>query len=318
VLGAISDAKKEKNVVAYVDGYAASAAYWIASHAASIYATRLSQVGNIGAFSVMYDFSAAYGKSGIEAVVARSGEQKGAGIEGAPITPEQREEQQRMVDSIASQFIGDVIKFREGVSATEISTARSWLADQALTLGLIDKVITTMPTVGEIMEKKEMANLEAKLKAAAEAEEEEKDKEEENAEKEEEEEEKSEGKEEEKEEEKKESKAVKSERKRVSDILAVFGDDSNFAAHHIKVGSTLEQAKLAHYEILRGSVAVAGVRPIQRSNSSVDASLASNDFIAAGNVRAKDKGISLHEACRQIAAERPDLFNEYKQRNNFA
>jgi Periplasmic serine proteases (ClpP class) len=107
-IDAIRAAKSVKPVHAYADGLVASAAYWLASQASNVFATRLTEVGGIGVYSVMYDTSKAMKDRGIEAVVARSGSVKGAGIYGDAITEEMRAVEQETVDAIAGKFFADV------------------------------------------------------------------------------------------------------------------------------------------------------------------------------------------------------------------
>lgn len=76
---AIAAAAKVKPVNAIVNGYAASAAYWLASQATSITITPMSQVGSIGVIALHADYSAMLSDAGLDVKVYRTGSMKALG-----------------------------------------------------------------------------------------------------------------------------------------------------------------------------------------------------------------------------------------------
>lgn len=139
---AIAKANQVKPVMAYACDLMASAAYWISSQAGRIEAGPTSLVGSIGALSVVEDSSAAAAKAGIIVHLVRTGEFKGAGMPGTPITEPMLAELQRTTDQFQAFFQEAVVTGR-GLTPEQyaaVSDARVHLAADALALGLIDQV----------------------------------------------------------------------------------------------------------------------------------------------------------------------------------
>lgn len=129
-------------VVAFIEDMGASAAYWVASQAGSIVATESAEVGSIGTYAVIDDWHQFYEAKGITTYVIRAGEFKGAGVEGAKITDEQRAEWQREVDALNDVFLGAVARGR-GMSRErirELADGRVHVGQAAVGLGLADSV----------------------------------------------------------------------------------------------------------------------------------------------------------------------------------
>jgi len=142
VLEQIDRLSEKTPVVASINGMGASAAYRIASKAGSIFASRDSEVGSIGTYWQLLDYSEAFQKAGIRSVLLTTGDYKGIGATGEKLTPKQIAFLQESVDASNTQFLEDVRSGR-GMTDTnldEVSDGRWWQAGDAEGLNLIDGV----------------------------------------------------------------------------------------------------------------------------------------------------------------------------------
>lgn len=150
---AVAEAAAVKPVFAYVEDLAASAAYWIASQADTITANHATaMVGSIGTYLVVYDSSQAAKNAGIKAHLFTTGPLKGAGAPGTPITPEQAQHFQQMVEQTNQQFLLAIAKGRqlEAGYVETLATGATWLANEALSVGLIDQIAGLDQTVSQL------------------------------------------------------------------------------------------------------------------------------------------------------------------------
>jgi len=102
-----------KEVLAFTDNEACSAAYWIGSQAKAFYATPSATVGSIGCYIAYPDCSKAYEMEGVKIDVIKSGLYKGAGIAGTSLDDKHREMLQKEVEEIHADFKADVKAVRE-------------------------------------------------------------------------------------------------------------------------------------------------------------------------------------------------------------
>lgn len=133
-----------KRTVAFVDGVAASAAFWVGAQASEIWALRDSIVGSIGIFNVIFDTSEMAKKEGVKPIVINTGKFKGAGMPGTKITPEQIAEWQKRADFSFAEFKAAVGRGR-GMSAEAVDAVadgRVFHPPEALELNLIDRVMS--------------------------------------------------------------------------------------------------------------------------------------------------------------------------------
>jgi signal peptide peptidase SppA len=129
-------------VVAYAHDLAASAAFWLAASADSIYANALSNVGSIGVYTVLVDSSMQAEKAGLRTYLVASGANKGVGEDGVPITASQLAVVQERINDIHERFVSHVAAGR-GVAAEQIAAladGRTFTAHKAQAAGLIDGV----------------------------------------------------------------------------------------------------------------------------------------------------------------------------------
>lgn len=139
---AVTQARKKKTVIAYVDDLAASAAYWVASQAESIIANRESVIGSIGVRLMMYDLSEAYKSAGIKAVSIDTGKFKSTGVAGTEITDEQQAMYQEIVDAHFQDFKSAVMSGRGMTEKAfeKVADAQVFHAAKAKSVKLIDKI----------------------------------------------------------------------------------------------------------------------------------------------------------------------------------
>ena len=142
----------QKPVVAYVSGYAMSAAYRFACHCNQIFATPSANVGSIGTMINLIDYSRQYMEEGLEVVSASTGPFKTMGVSGLPITAEQRAFLQERCDRMQAGFARSLSQRGiTGQQLAEVSDGRYWDAEQALQLRLIDGIKTMEQVVADMV-----------------------------------------------------------------------------------------------------------------------------------------------------------------------
>jgi len=133
-------ARGKKPVVAYVDGMAASAAYWIASAADRVVAGKTSEVGSIGVIGTVMDDSPKAGSGAYRFISSQSPNKR---ID--PTSDEGAAKIQSRIDQLAQTFIEDVARNR-GVSADDVVAnfggGSVVLPADALAAGMIDEIST--------------------------------------------------------------------------------------------------------------------------------------------------------------------------------
>lgn len=124
-------------VVAYVDGLATSAAYYLAVTADHIIARPSASVGNIGTILVLYDDSKMLATFGVERIVLTNdgADYKSIGYE---LTESQREFLQSRMDVIGANFRAHVEANRCSVNP-EVYKAGWYEGQDAIDLGLIEE-----------------------------------------------------------------------------------------------------------------------------------------------------------------------------------
>jgi len=127
---------QEKPVFAYTDTLIASAAYWIGASADMIYAAPSADVGSIGAYVEMLDWSKWFLNAGIEQKLWRAGEDKARiGFDGQ-MRESDSAEIQADLNEIHLQFQNSVLEHRKIDPA--FMQGKVYAGDKALELGFID------------------------------------------------------------------------------------------------------------------------------------------------------------------------------------
>jgi len=140
----VFQARGQKPITAYVDGLAASAAYWIASAADKVFIKdTTAMIGSIGVVATHIDQSQADAKEGITVTEITAGKFKRADSQHAPLTKEGRGMIQDRVDALYEIFVSDVARNR-GVSVdtvlSDMADGRVFIGMDAVERGLVDGV----------------------------------------------------------------------------------------------------------------------------------------------------------------------------------
>jgi protease IV len=135
-------AKHNKKVYAVVEEICASGAYYIAVAADEIYVDKASLVGSIGVLMDGFGFVGTMEKLGVERRLLTAGENKGMLDPFSPQNEKHNAYAKAMIDQIHQQFIA-VVKDGRGArlkSTPEMFSGLFWNGEEALRLGLVDKI----------------------------------------------------------------------------------------------------------------------------------------------------------------------------------
>ena len=121
---------------------AASGAYYISLPADVIVAHPTTITGSVGVISLMPKVAGLMDKLGLGVDVKKFGKHKDMGSPFRDSSEDEQKLMQKTVNSFGERFIALVKKHRKLTpqALAEVSTARVFLADEALTLGLVDKI----------------------------------------------------------------------------------------------------------------------------------------------------------------------------------
>lgn len=147
-------ARAKKPVIAIANYLMASAAYWIASCATEIVASPSASVGSIGVLTIHEDLSKAMEMDGVKQTFISAGKYKTEGNDTEPLGKDAADFMQHRVDEAYGQFVGDISRGR-GVPVADVrggyGQGRTLSAQEALGLGMIDKIATFDDTVARLM-----------------------------------------------------------------------------------------------------------------------------------------------------------------------
>jgi len=132
---------RAKVVVAMMD-VAASGGYYISLPADYILAHPTSITGSVGVLFLRPDVAGLMAKIGVGVEVSKTGKNKDMGSPFRQATDEEKRIIQNMIDQLGERFLELIAEHRRinPQSLKEIATARIFLADDALKLGMIDRV----------------------------------------------------------------------------------------------------------------------------------------------------------------------------------
>lgn len=138
-------ARGSKPIIAWVDGLAASAAYWIASAADEVYLRDATTfAGSIGVVATHVDKSQQEAQNGVKTTEVTAGKFKRIDSGYAPLTEEGQQSIQDRVDKIYSVFLADVGRNRGDISAEQVhnqmADGRLFMGQDAVNAGLADGI----------------------------------------------------------------------------------------------------------------------------------------------------------------------------------
>lgn len=139
--------KKFKNetgvkVIAHILDAGTSGAYYAALSADRITAQPTSITGSIGVIMLRIDATGLMQKIGVQTLEISSGEQKGMGSPFRPISAEEKEIFQSMIDSLYGRFVGVVADERKMAPerVRQLADGRVYTSQEAKDAGLIDDI----------------------------------------------------------------------------------------------------------------------------------------------------------------------------------
>lgn len=151
-----------KKVIASIMDLGASGGYYVAVAADKIMAHPTTVTGSIGVIMLSVNVEGLLEKIGVSGTAIKSGEKKDMGSPLRPMTAEERQLFQGIIDQMHDRFISVVAMGRKNLSLDAVKRAadgRVYTAQQALELGLVDQI-------GYLDDAIELAKAETGLKEA--------------------------------------------------------------------------------------------------------------------------------------------------------
>ncbi len=140
ILREIEKVKQKKKVVASLGTVAASGGYYIACGADLIMANKGTATGSIGVIMQFTNVEGLTKKVGLDFFTLKSGRYKDVGSPFRPMTPEEKEYMQSLLDNIYQQFLSDVARNRkipvEKLKA--LAEGKVYTGQEAKEIGLVD------------------------------------------------------------------------------------------------------------------------------------------------------------------------------------
>ncbi len=157
----LSQAKKEKPLIASMANYAASGGYYLAAPADTIFAQPNTITGSIGVFSLWFNAEGLLNnKLGINTDVVKTGEFADfVSFDRAP-TPQEKEIFQKQTEEVYETFLNRVTEGRnmEKESLLPLASGRVWSGKQAKEIGLVDVLGGLEDAIRLAAEKAEVAD----------------------------------------------------------------------------------------------------------------------------------------------------------------
>lgn len=156
--GIIRSVAEEKPLYAYANGLMASAAYWLGSCAKEIAAPSTAEIGSIGVVMVHTEASRLAESIGYTFTVITAGKYKAMGNSVEPLSDEARAYLQSGIDGLYELFLEAVATGRkvDRAGALAMADGKVFLAGEALSIGLIDRLESRESFINHINEEVRM------------------------------------------------------------------------------------------------------------------------------------------------------------------
>ncbi|MGO9622257.1 MAG: signal peptide peptidase SppA [Desulfobaccales bacterium] len=140
ILREVEKIRRKKKVVASLGTLAASGGYYIACGADLIMANKGTATGSIGVIMEFTNVEGLTKKIGLDFFTLKSGRYKDVGSPFRPMTPEEKEYMQHLLDNIYQQFLSDVARNRKIPleQLRPLAEGRIYTGEEARQLGLVD------------------------------------------------------------------------------------------------------------------------------------------------------------------------------------
>ena len=157
-----------KETITFTDEDMGSAAFWLGSQSQRVIVTPSSTVGSVGIYVSLVDESKRFADEGKEVIIIKSGDYKGAGVEGVPLTQMQGDWIQDEVVDLHETFIGNVLRARPLANRADMqgqSFSGSKAAERNLVTGLVDSFDELMEQIEGPFEGDRFAGVAARIAA---------------------------------------------------------------------------------------------------------------------------------------------------------
>lgn len=152
MIEAISE--RNKPVYAFVSDFACSAAYGIASACDSIYVNMdLAKVGSIGAYTTLLDYKKYFERQGVKIHEIYAAQSRDKNIEFKETVKGNYEPLRAMLSVFTQKFIDNVAENRKSklsADSKKWNTGKTMYANEAMTIGLVDKISTWAGMIADI------------------------------------------------------------------------------------------------------------------------------------------------------------------------
>lgn len=165
----IMSVRGQKPMHAFANGLMASAAYYIGAAMDEVTASPTAEVGSIGVLQLHVDWSKWNEKSGVKPTWLAAGRWKAVGNPDEPLSEADRKHLLDPINKLYATFVTDVARYRglDPDKAGEWADGRTFLAQDALAVGLINQVETRQQLIERISKEVNMDLNELKTKHPA-------------------------------------------------------------------------------------------------------------------------------------------------------
>tara|TARA_B100001778_G_scaffold334310_1_gene345240 strand:+ start:5541 stop:6431 length:891 start_codon:yes stop_codon:yes gene_type:complete len=129
-----------KKIISVIEDVGASGGYYIAASSEEIFSSPSSIVGSIGVRIDSFNIQSLMSKLGIEPQILSSGKDKTILDPFTRLSDKHRKHLQVLLQDIHTQFISDIEISRKDKITTNVYTGLFWTGNEALKIGLVDKI----------------------------------------------------------------------------------------------------------------------------------------------------------------------------------